>query len=337
MISLIWEQFSGYLFDELDLDKKQSSNYKSRFFFICQYFLKDRVLQQDIELTKNDLATELNENNLKNFRKHLGHIKNKPSTKNCYLDSMRKVCTWLKGDDYKKILHDFPNRQDPKIPLDEDEQQAVVKRSYEINYRYGVIIETELRTGLRRSEIRNLRWDDYMGNILIIRSENSKNKLGREIIIAKDLSEKINKLPRYSHGYIFGGPRGPLGKDTINQFLQIVKKDTGIRKPLHNHILRHSVGTSLADEGVNQSVIKAFMGHKCIQTTDKYIHPSFKTLSRAEKKLPLAKTSLDKNNVLEDFDELAKKYKETSYYPRIEEARLFLVKMLYQQNDTITS
>jgi integrase len=62
--------------------------------------------------------------------------------------------------------------------------------------------------------------------------------------------------------------------------LQLAKsvEAVGIDSSFTIHCLRHTTATRLAQKNVNISKIKAFMGHKAIQTTERYIHLNKRSL-----------------------------------------------------------
>jgi site-specific recombinase XerD len=57
----------------------------------------------------------------------------------------------------------------------------------------------------------------------------------------------------------------------------------GFEMKIHPHMLRHSCGYKLANEGVDSRTIQAYLGHKSIQHTVRYTEPAptrFKSLFR---------------------------------------------------------
>jgi site-specific recombinase XerD len=141
-------------------------------------------------------------------------------------------------------------------------------------------------TGLRLSEILNLRWKDineFEKTISVVNSEEftTKNKKERivplnEFIYARLLEKKINKNISYADlsGYIFtkiGRVKYDAGYIS-KKFKKAVRANKDIDQNIHFHSLRHSFASSLVQRGVSLYVIKALLGHEDLSTTQIYSH-----------------------------------------------------------------
>jgi site-specific recombinase XerD len=64
----------------------------------------------------------------------------------------------------------------------------------------------------------------------------------------------------------------PLADHRVRYFLKKALKQSGIRKRVSCHTLRHSYATNLMEEGVDVRVIQALLGHRSLKTTTLYLH-----------------------------------------------------------------
>jgi integrase/recombinase XerD len=305
-----WEQFSDWLFKDEDQNISQYNNYHGRYTFITHFF-KDKKLTLDTA---------------KEFRRYVGSLNKSPSTKNLILQTLRYICEYL-GSNIKLYIHNFKNYKTPKIPLDADEQKRLVDEAYKSNYRYALACEVMERTGMRIDELAEITHDDMYGDVIIIRGEISKNRQGREIYLDPDLVEKIKRLPfnKKSNLIFAGAYGGKLNEDLLNSFLQEVARKVNIVKPVTNHILRHSFASSLYENGIDIKTIQELLGHKCIETTKNYVHLSSKLKKKAMRKHPLSKMYRVTDDVIDDFRDYMEQYRDTVFYPILQEVSAFMV------------
>jgi integrase len=140
------------------------------------------------------------------------------------------------------------------------------------------IVITALNTGMRKSEILNLKWDNVdlkHGFILLDRTKNNER---REIPINDTLRSTLQSIPRrLDVPYVFFDP--VTGKP-----YQSVKRSfaTALRRAkIHDfrfHDLRHTFASHLVMAGVDLTTVKELLGHKKLTMTLRYSHlvPSHK-------------------------------------------------------------
>lgn len=142
-------------------------------------------------------------------------------------------------------------------------------------------------TGMRISEAINLEWDDIDLDEMIIKvrsKENwhTKNYKERHIPIHPELIPHIKYLKEVS-------PYKPVKfkYSSIEHMFQRYSKKSGIK--VTPHLLRHSIATALASEGVSPQVIQKILGHSNITTTmiyakmtDDYVRKSLEVLKMSE-------------------------------------------------------
>jgi integrase len=174
-----------------------------------------------------------------------------------------------------------------------------------LNDRYTAIIETLLATGIRRSELCNLTWDDFKDNRFILRR--TKNKTDRIAKISRPLSEKIRVLP-YHNQYVFGSSKGRLLPQKINDELRRRTKSLNIEKTVTAHTLRRTAATEAASKGINLAYIQKFLGHKNVNTTSKYIQVDEIALDQVAKSLTVNEGTINMDDVYDRIRKVSEEF-----------------------------
>ena len=154
--------------------------------------------------------------------------------------------------------------------LDQDEVRVLLEAADES---FRPILVTALHTGMRRSELLNLRWSDVdFGNRIIMVRE-SKSGKQRAIPIDQTLYQTLCTLPsRFRRGYVFPSPKSPDRplSDLTHAFRRLVKK-VGLTN-LRLHDARHSFASHLVMNGVDIRTVQELLGHASLTMTMRYSH-----------------------------------------------------------------
>lgn len=156
--------------------------------------------------------------------------------------------------------------------LDEEEQLALIKSAR--NLRDKALIMTILSSGLRASEILNLKEDDLYRRSLIV----SRGKGGKPRVTFIDpLTEK--SIREYHHKrevdsvFVFTNSFGkPLSRQYLSRMISETALRAGIKKRVSAHTLRHSFATNMLQKGARIEDVQPLMGHSNISTTRLYMH-----------------------------------------------------------------
>ena len=70
--------------------------------------------------------------------------------------------------------------------------------------------------------------------------------------------------------YLFLSERGPLTRQAINYLAQAIGERAALGFRVHPHMLRHSTGYYLANQGYDTRLVQDYLGHKNIAHTVKY-------------------------------------------------------------------
>jgi integrase/recombinase XerD len=140
-------------------------------------------------------------------------------------------------------------------------------------------------SGLRLSEIRNLRVEDIDSQRMVIRVRQGKGKKDRYARLTPHL---LRVLREYWQAYrpetlLFPGshPNKTYDLATPGQLLKKACRKAGITKRVSMHTLRHTFATHLLEAGTDLRVIQHLLGHGRIQTTVIYTHVSTDKLRTA--------------------------------------------------------
>jgi type 1 fimbriae regulatory protein FimE len=140
-------------------------------------------------------------------------------------------------------------------------------------HRDATMILLTYRHGLRASEVCSLRWDQIeldSGRLHVRRAKGGIDNVhplsGKEIRALRQLRRE-NMESRYVFVTERGGPATTAG------FLKTIARTGEAAKlpfPIHPHMLRHSTGYKLANDGHDTRALQHYMGHKNIMHTVRY-------------------------------------------------------------------
>lgn len=143
------------------------------------------------------------------------------------------------------------------------------------NKKHKLIISIMYGSGLRVSEVTNIK----IGNIdlenKLLTIKNSKNKKDRITPISGKIITEIKEIivDRTTKDYLFKTQQNKkYPTRTIQKIFENALKKSGIHKNATCHTLRHSFATHLLESGVDIRSIQKILGHTSIKTTMIYLH-----------------------------------------------------------------
>lgn len=239
----------------------------------------------------------------------------KKNTQNYHLIALRSFLKYLAKRDIKTLapekieLMKMPDREvsfieggDLNRLMESPLQINIGESKVLIKYRDKAILEMLFSTGLRVSELTqlkkdnvNLKKDEFtvMGKgkktRIVFLSDQARYWLKKYLQARKDLSPflfishdkrttKETKMKKNKKDY------DPLTPRSVQRMIQKYAKAAGITKPVTPHTLRHSYATDLLQNGADIRSVQTMLGHSSITTTQIYTHITDKELKNIYKK-----------------------------------------------------
>lgn len=214
---------------------------------------------------------------IEQFQTERLNLGNAPATVNRYLATIKHMFTkaveWemVEEDTLKKIrkVKQLKENNRRLRYLSKEEAQALIDAC---NSHLKPIVITALNTGMRKSEILLLKWDNVDLRNGFILLDHTKNGERREVPINATLMETLRNLPRRIDGsYVFFDPKTHNPYKEVKTGFKSACKRAGIRD-FRFHDLRHTFASQLVMAGADLATLKELLGHKDLTMTLRYAH-----------------------------------------------------------------
>lgn len=173
-----------------------------------------------------------------------------------------------------------------KLPqvLDPDEAKALVEVPVDapLGLRDRALLELFYSSGLRLSELCNLRWrdldlDDGLVTVL------GKGSRQRSVPVGSHARQALAEW-RASTGAgaadpVFPGRNGAITPRAVQLRLRKLAQQQGLFKRVHPHLLRHSFASHVLESSGDLRGVQELLGHADIATTQVYTHLDFQHLA----------------------------------------------------------
>lgn len=145
----------------------------------------------------------------------------------------------------------------------------------------------ECRTGLRISDLLQLRWSDFDGQYIRLRMQKTRRAV--EIPVSASVQKTLEK-----YRDLFSRPNSRIfpvldrvkdrpdefsklrrliyGTAHVNLILKRVAARAGITKKVSTHVARHTFATMLISKGASIYDVKELLGHQDVKVTQVYAH-----------------------------------------------------------------
>ena len=129
--------------------------------------------------------------------------------------------------------------------------------------------------GLRISEALKLKVSDIDGQRMVVIVRGGKGNKDRHIPLPRRTLELLRDYWRHHRpkSWLFNTLDGrPLADHSVRYYLKKARRDSGLKKRVSCHTLRHSYATNLMAKGLDVRVIQVLLGHRSLKTTTLYLH-----------------------------------------------------------------
>lgn len=220
------------------------------------------------------------------------------------LSAMRSLFRWMLREGLAEHNPAAPVRA-PKSPrhlpatLDADSigQLLDIPCDTPLAIRDKAIMELFYSSGLRLSELANLRWDqlDLVSGMVTVTGKGNRTRM---VPVGRMASEALLEWRKnrgvyasFDQPFVFVSQRGtPIAVRTIQARIRHWAKHQGIAQNIYPHLLRHSFASHMLESSGDLRAVQELLGHADISTTQIYTHLDFQHLAKVyDKAHPRAK------------------------------------------------
>ncbi len=169
------------------------------------------------------------------------------------------------------------SRKIPEIPSP-DEIEKIIQNTSGLFHKS--LFLALYHAGLRSQEARSLKWDDIDFGHSYLRVADGKGGKQRLVPLSSRLLELLQEHRKESNGVFVW--------DNIGSFKtawNASKRRAGITSKITPHTLRHAFASHNLEHGTDLKSVQDMLGHEDIQTTQIYLHTTFKKHSEQVKKV----------------------------------------------------
>jgi integrase/recombinase XerC len=295
--------FHDWLVQQRNVSHHTVSSYRDSW----RLFLRFVAARKAISVAKLQL-TDLTEDQVLAFLRHAEQERKVTiGTRNCRLAALRSFFAFvadrepLASAQCSEVLH-IPTKQGPKPEirsLGEDEITAILAqpdRSKAEGRRDHLLLAILYNTGARIHEALNLAPKAFRLEAPFQVRLFGKGRKERfcplwpeTVMLLKDF---LKRHPRAEDDPIFlnryGNPLGAAGvRFKLKQYVAAAAREVSSvgSKRVHPHIFRHSTAVSLVAAGVDVTVIRSWLGHASLDTTNRYARADLETKRKALEKV----------------------------------------------------
>ncbi|MBE6144300.1 MAG: site-specific tyrosine recombinase XerD [Firmicutes bacterium] len=155
------------------------------------------------------------------------------------------------------------------------------------DYRNKAMLELMYATGLRISELINLKLSNVDLELNLIKTIGKGNKeriipigdYATEYLKEYIYNHRLKFIKKYNSEYVFLNKSGTnISRQMFFKIIQNLAKQKNIKTKFSPHTLRHSFATHMLEYGADLRTIQELLGHSNISTTQIYTHLSTEKL-----------------------------------------------------------
>lgn len=308
---LLQSFFTTRLIMEREFSHHTLRSYSKTFELLLRYAKKQLKKTPD-EITLQDINAQF-------VSQFLNHLEEKriinPRTRNCRLAAIRSFFQYLSSKIPEMSGHiaevlAIPNKRTHQKQigfLNEKEVNALLNTPEQTKWlgrRDHAILLTAIESGLRLSELIQLKWEDMHFDTAIIKCL-GKGRKDRSTPMTSQLKKCLKEWAKENRSLpydvvfpnIHGKDIGPgCVEYMIKKYVKVAEqKCPSLKgKRVSPHVLRHTTAMRLLASGAEQAVIALWLGHESIKTTYMYLSADMSIKEEILKKLAPQKTKLSR-------------------------------------------
>ena len=145
-----------------------------------------------------------------------------------------------------------------------------------VNPKHRTAIILLYSSGLRLSELCDLKIDDIDSKQMLIRVRKGKGNKERFTVLSRYALDNLRHYIRLYRPkeWLFEGRCGQLNIQMIGNVIKKAAATAKLKKNVSPHTLRHSFATHMLEQGTSLQIIQKLLGHSNIKTTTLYTHVS---------------------------------------------------------------
>ncbi len=219
------------------------------------------------------------------------------------ITSLRKFYQWLVRQNIQKLnpmleIDSPKKRRTLPVALTVNEVNNLLEQpdtKKQLGLRDRALLETLYATGIRVSELINLKFTDLHEELKLVKvfGKGSKERLIpiSEVALSwiDSYKEKVRdplilKIGKNTDFIFLNSRGGSLTRQAVWQIIKHYCKMAGIQKNVTPHTLRHTFATHLLENGADLRVVQEILGHSDISTTQIYTNLSQKHILQVYEK-----------------------------------------------------
>ena len=171
----------------------------------------------------------------------------------------------------------YPHHRTPRV-LSPEEVARLIEAAGNLQAR--AILMALYSTGMRRSELVQLRVEDIDSERMIVHIRKGKGGKDRDVPLCPRLLETLREYWRWKKPktWLFPGQPRANGERLTDKAVWYVCDDAarhaGLNKRVSPHMLRHSFATHLLEDGADLPPIQMLLGHADLEATSVHLHLS---------------------------------------------------------------
>ena len=266
----------------LRVEKKYSENTINSYNEDIERF-SEYLDSQNIDVRK------CNKEVVRDYLKYLDSLKLKNSSISRNMSSLRTYFDYLVTHGYVDTnpIRGMKNpKKEKKLPnfLSYEEFLKLleaIKSDDALSVRNKLIVEMLFATGVRVSELCNIKLDDidYRNQSIRIIGKGSKERVVYYGAYAKDLLEEYIGYERSillkgkkSDYLLINNKSTPLLRGGVEMIIDEIAFKASLKNKISPHVLRHTFATIMLNEGADIRIVQELLGHASLSTTGIYTH-----------------------------------------------------------------